>query len=35
VTDHPVPRGNAEVETVVTTSSYAELIERLQRRIRE
>ena len=35
MTDHPVPRRSADVEAVATTSSYRELIDRLQRRIRE
>jgi DUF1016 N-terminal domain len=33
--DHPVPRRDVDVEAVAATSSYRELIERLQRRIRE
>jgi len=35
MSDHPVPRRGGDVEAVATTSSYRELIERLQRRIRE
>ena len=33
--DHPVPRRDVDVEAVATTSSYRELIDGLQRRIRE
>jgi predicted nuclease of restriction endonuclease-like (RecB) superfamily len=33
--DHPVPRRSVDVEAVATTASYRELIDRLQRRIRE
>ena len=33
--DHPVPRRGGDVEAVAATSTYRELIERLQRRIRE
>ena len=33
--DRPVPRRGADVEAVAATASYRELIERLQRRIRE
>jgi predicted nuclease of restriction endonuclease-like (RecB) superfamily len=33
--DHPVPHRRVDVEAVATTASYRELIDRLQRRIRE
>jgi hypothetical protein len=33
--DHPVSRRSVDVEAVATTASYRELIDRLQRRIRE
>jgi hypothetical protein len=33
--DHPVPRRGVDADSVAVTSSYRELIDRLQRRIRE